>query len=99
MARETDETSGWLGASLVFGVAHAPHSLALPAHQRERYLLIGVPAITMLGSFLGLSYRRHDYSLAPPVAIHFWYDLLLSATFFALDPGDNPLSAGITLPF
>lgn len=99
MARETDETGGWLGASVVFGVAHAPNALALPANQRERYLVIAVPAITVLGSYLGLSYRWHDYALAPPVAIHFWYDFLLSAAFFALDPADNPLSAGIAVPF
>lgn len=99
MARETDETSGWLGASIVFGVAHAPNALVLPQRQRARYLLIAVPAITVLGGYLGLVYRGHDYALAAPVAIHFWYDLLLSATFFALDPADNPLSAGVTLPF
>lgn len=98
MAREGDETSGWLGASLVFGVAHAPNALLLPSRQRARYLFVGVPAITLLGSFLGLSYQWHDYSLAAPVAIHFWYDLLLSATFFALDPKGSPLSASFTLP-
>jgi membrane protease YdiL (CAAX protease family) len=99
MARESDETSGWLGASLVFGVAHAPNALVLPQEQRTRYLLIAVPAITVLGGFLGLSYRWHEYSLAAPVAIHFWYDFLLSATFFALDPADNPLSASVSVPF
>ena len=99
MARETDETRGWLGASVVFGVAHAPNALALEASQRERYLVLAVPYITLVGGYLGLVYRRHDYALAPPVAIHFWYDLLLSAVFFALDPTDSPISAGVTLPF
>ena len=99
MARETNPTEGWVGGSLVFGVAHAPNALALPSEDRLSYLAIGVPFITVLGSYLGLSYRWHDYSLAPPVAIHFWYDLLLSATFFALDPQDSPISARVTLPF
>jgi hypothetical protein len=31
--------------------------------------------------------------------VHFWYDLLLSATFFAVDPQSSPLSAKVTVPF
>lgn len=99
MSRETDPTSGWIGASVVFGVAHAPNSFALPSDQRGKYLALGVPFITLLGGYLGLSYRWHDYSLAAPVAIHFWYDLLLTATFFALDPQRSPLAASVTVPF
>lgn len=99
MSRETDPTSGWIGASVVFGVAHAPNSFALPSDQRGKYLAIGVPFITLLGSYLGLSYRWHDYSLAAPVAIHFWYDFLLTATFFALDPQSSPLAASVSIPF
>jgi len=99
MARETDPTSGWVGSSIVFGVAHAPNSLALPNEDRAKYLALGVPFITVLGSYLGLSYQWHDYSLAAPVAIHFWYDFLLSATFFALDPMESPLAASVAIPF
>lgn len=99
MSRETDPTSGWVGASVVFGVAHAPNAFALPAREQGKYLAFGVPFITVLGSYLGLSYRFHDYSLAAPVAIHFWYDFLLSATFFALDPRHSPLAASIAVPF
>jgi membrane protease YdiL (CAAX protease family) len=99
MAREMDETRAWIAASLVFGVAHAPNVLVVPSKLRARYLLLGVPFITLTGSYLGLSYRWHDYSLAPPVALHFWYDFLLSAVFFALDPQDSPLSARIAVPF
>jgi hypothetical protein len=43
-----------------------------------------VPFITVLGGYLGMSYRWHDYALAAPVAIQFG-DFLLSATFFAMD--------------
>ncbi len=99
MTRRTDPTTGWLAGSLVFGFAHAPNALALPSEDRTRYVLYGVPFITSVGSFLGLSYKAHDFSLAPPVAIHFWYNMLLSATFFALDPQGSPLSARVALPF
>ncbi len=99
MARQSGEDSAWVASSLVFGFAHAPNALALDQDDRVRYLAFGVPFITVLGGALGLSYRHHNYSLAPPVAIHFWYNLLLSATFFALDPQDSPISARATFPF
>jgi hypothetical protein len=53
----------------------------------------------VLGGYLGLSYRWHGYGLAAPVAIHFWYDLLISAASFAMDPRHNQLSGSIALPF
>jgi membrane protease YdiL (CAAX protease family) len=99
MTRETNATQGWLGASIAFGSLHAANAAALPAEDRWKYLAFGVPYITVLGGYLGMSYRWHDYALAAPVAIHFWYDFLLSATFFAMDPGDSPLSARVAIPF
>lgn len=99
MARSWGEWQGWAGASLVFGLAHAPNALLLPEGERREYLLYGVPFITAIGSYLGWVYKRHGYSLAAPVAIHFWYDFLLTATFFAIDPTSSPLSAKISLPF
>jgi len=99
MARSQGETRGWLSASLLFGAVHAFNIFAMPAEDRRDYLLYGVPFITGLGTYLGWVYRHDGYSLAPSVAIHFWYDFLLSATFFAIDPQSSPLSAGVTVPF
>ena len=99
LARRGGETQGWINASLLFGAVHAFNALALPADERKEYLFIGVPFITAIGSYIGWTYRRSDYSLAPPVAIHFWYDFLLSATFFAMDPQNSPISARISVPF
>jgi membrane protease YdiL (CAAX protease family) len=99
MARETSETTGWLGASFVFGAAHAPNVLVVPSEQRARYLLFGVPFLTLVGGYFGLSYRWHDYSLSAPVALHFWYDVFLSAFFFTLDPKNSPISARVAVPF
>jgi membrane protease YdiL (CAAX protease family) len=99
IARATNPTTGWLVGSLIFGGAHALNALVLPPEKRLKYLAIGVPTITVLGSYLGWAYRRADYSLAPSVALHFWYDFLLSAVFFAADPQSSPLAARVVLPF
>jgi membrane protease YdiL (CAAX protease family) len=98
-ARRSGEDRGWLYGSLLFGLMHAPNALFMEPSQRLRYLAVGVPFITALGSYLGLSYRWHGYGLAAPVAIHFWYDLLISATTFAMDPQHNQLAGSIAFPF
>ena len=85
-ARALGETPGWVAASLLFGLAHVPNIYALPEEDRDEYLLYGLPVITAAGFYLGWVYRHSDYSLAPPTAIHFWYDFLLTATLFAIDP-------------
>ncbi|HXU81392.1 MAG TPA: CPBP family intramembrane glutamic endopeptidase [Polyangia bacterium] len=99
LTRRTNPTTGWLVGSLIFGATHALNALVLPGDQQARYLAVAVPGITLVGSYLGLSYRWHGYSLAPPVALHFWYDFLLSAVFFAADPQHSPLSASVAMPF
>lgn len=99
LARQHGETGGWIRSSIWFGAAHAPNALLLPEDQRAAYLFVGVPYITVIGSYLGLVYRWNDYSLAPPVAVHFWYDFLISAAFFLMDPQDSPLSARVGVSF
>lgn len=99
LARRFGEQQGWLYGSAIFGLAHAPNALFVESGQRLRYLALGVPFITVLGGYLGLSYRWHGYGLAAPVAIHFWYDFLISAVAFAADPQRSPLAARIALPW
>lgn len=99
IARRSSERAGWLWASLVFGVSHSLNALVLPEDERLTYLAIGVPVITAVGTYLGYAYKRSDYSLSVPVAIHFWYNLLLSTTFFVLEPQQSPISASISVPF
>jgi len=86
LARSMGQTQGWVVASLLFGLAHVPNIYALPEEDRKDYLLYGIPVITAAGFYLGWVYRSSDYSLAPSTAVHFWYDFLLTATEFALDP-------------
>jgi membrane protease YdiL (CAAX protease family) len=95
LARRCGDACGWAASSFVFGAAHATNAIGLPKEAIPRYLGVGVPLLVVVGQVIGGSYWRHGYSLAPPVAIHFWYDLLLSATAFALDPRASPISARI----
>lgn len=99
LARARGETTGWVGASLLFGAAHVTNALLLPAEDRVEYLLYGLPVITAAGFYMGWLYRESDYSLAPSTALHFWYDLLLTGTLFVIDPQSSIFSARIAVPF
>jgi membrane protease YdiL (CAAX protease family) len=99
LARRHGETLGWIEGSLIFGAIHAPNAWTLPEEQRRDYLVYGLPVITAIGGYLGYLYKDSGYSLAPPAAVHFWYDFLLSATFFIIEPQDSPLSANLSLTF
>jgi membrane protease YdiL (CAAX protease family) len=99
LARSLGETPGWLIASALFGLTHSLNALTITPEDRPIYLGVFVPFITVLGGYLGWVYRSLGYSLAPSVALHFWYDLAVSAVAFALDPQDNPLSASVRFGF
>lgn len=99
IARGHGEGLGWLGGSLIFGAIHAPNALVLPEEDQRDYLTYAIPVITVVGSYLGYLYKDSDYSLAAPTAMHFWYNTLLSATAFALDPQNSPVSANIGIRF
>jgi len=98
-ARSLDETRGWAYASLLFGAVHGSNIFFIDRSQRLAYLAAGVPFITLLGAYLGLAYRWNRYSLAPSVAIHFWYDLLIEAAAFVADPKNSPLAVSWGMPF
>jgi membrane protease YdiL (CAAX protease family) len=98
LSRAWGENAGWVVGSLIFGAAHAPNAYFVPEGQRAKYLLVGVPFLTLGGAYLGWVYRHAGYRLAPSTAVHFWYDLLISGVGFALDPQHSPLSVTISLP-
>ena len=52
-----------------------------------------------VGAYFGASYIWNDYSLAPPVALHFWYDLIIGLSSMIADPDDGFVSARITVPW
>lgn len=99
LARSFGQTEGWVAASLLFGLAHVPNMFALPEEDRTEYLLYGIPVITAAGAYLGWVYRSSDYSLAPSTAIHFWYDFLLTATLFVIDPQNSIFAPSMMFEF
>jgi membrane protease YdiL (CAAX protease family) len=98
-ARSQGEDRGWIYGSLTFGLVHASNIVFMDPSQRLKYLALGVPFITVLGSYLGLTYRWSGYSLGPPVAVHFWYDFLIEAYGFLADPKHSPLALSWGMPF
>jgi len=86
---ELDERFGtWGGlalSSIIFGGVHVLNFAQDPATAAK-----AVPFITIVGSALGLAYIANDYKLSTGVAMHFWYDFLLSASAFAIDPQHQP---------
>ena len=46
---------------------------------------------TGAGAYLGWLYEADDARLAGPIAAHFWYDFMLLATSWAMDPDNTPL--------
>jgi membrane protease YdiL (CAAX protease family) len=99
LSRNSGENTGWVAASLLFGAAHIPNIYALPEEERGEYLLYGIPFITAAGFYLGWLYRDSGYALGPSTAVHFWYDLLLSAAVFALEPQNSILGTSVEMRF
>ena len=54
---------------------------------------------TGAGAYLGWLYNHDDNRLAGPIAAHFWYDFMLFATAWALDPDDTPFGFGVDFEF
>ena len=84
---------GLIAASAIFGAVHVFNFVDDPATAA-----IAVPVITVLGSSLGLAYQRTGYKLSTSVAMHFWYDFLLSAVAFAADPEHQPFVVNYGVP-
>jgi len=99
LSRTFGETPGWLLASVIFGATHSLNALVIDPQDRPIYLAVYVPFITVLGGYLGFVYRNLGYSLAPTVALHFWYDLVVSAVAYVLDPANNAISASVRFGF
>jgi membrane protease YdiL (CAAX protease family) len=86
-------TRGLIAASAIFGAVHLFNFL-----QDPKTALVAVPVIGVLGSSLGLAYQHTGHRLSTSVAMHFWYDTLLSMTAFAADPTHQPFVVSYSGP-
>jgi membrane protease YdiL (CAAX protease family) len=85
-------TAGWALTSALFGAAHIPNYLG----EDPGTAAAAVSYITVLGGYLGAASIGTGGALSTPVAIHFWYDFLLSTALFVADPDHQPFVAGIS---
>ena len=79
----------------MFGLFHATNVFFLDPKERVGYLAKSVPFITLVGAYLGWAYQETGYGLQAPMAVHFWYDYLLSVVSFVLDPKNSPLAFSV----
>jgi membrane protease YdiL (CAAX protease family) len=79
-------------ASALFGAIHITN------FKDARTIAIAIPTLSVLGAALGMAYRHSDHKLATSTAMHFWYDFLLSAASFAIDPQNQPFAVQYARP-
>jgi len=51
------------------------------------------------GLYFGYLYDHDDHRLAAPIAAHFWYDFMIFAVGFIVDPDNNPLGVRVKFNF
>ena len=75
-----------------FGAAHivAPDGSFNPG---------GVLFGTGAGAYLGWLYNREGNRLGEPIAAHFWYDFMLFAVGYIVDPDNNPMGVKVKFAF
>ena len=85
-------SGGLWAASGIFGAAH----------------LVGVDGelnaggalfATAAGAYFGWMYNRDGNRLAGPIAAHFWYDFMIFAATWALEPDDTPFGFDVEFQF
>ena len=85
-------TAGLWAASGMFGAAHL-------AGVDGQLNVEGVLFATAAGAYFGWMYNHDGNRLAGPIAAHFWYDFMVFAASWALDPDDTPFGFGVDYEF
>jgi membrane protease YdiL (CAAX protease family) len=88
---------GWALGSAIFGAAHTFNFIGDENGVKEA--AYAVPYLMVTGSYLGFLYIHSDFSLLRGVAVHFWYDFLLSTIDFIEDPDHQPFVMRFGMPF
>jgi membrane protease YdiL (CAAX protease family) len=81
---------GLWAASGIFGAAHLGG---------DGLNVDGALFATAAGAYLGWLYNHDDNRLAGPIAAHFWYDFMIFAASWALDPDDTPFGFQVEYEF
>ncbi|HVX96518.1 MAG TPA: CPBP family intramembrane glutamic endopeptidase [Polyangia bacterium] len=87
---------GWAVGSAIFGAAHTFNFIG--EENGVRTAALAVPYLMLTGSYLGVVFIKSDFSLRRSVALHFWYDFLLSTVDFIADPDHQPFVARFAVP-
>lgn len=87
---------GWAVGSAIFGAAHTFNFIG--EENGVRTAALAVPYLMLTGSYLGVVFIKSDFSLRRSVALHFWYDFLLSTIDFIADPDHQPFVARFAMP-
>lgn len=85
-------SAGLWAASGVFGAAHI-------VGVDGELNVGGVLFATAAGAYFGWMYNEDGNRLAGPVAAHFWYNFMIFATAWALDPDDTPFGFDVEFEF
>lgn len=85
-------SGGLWAASGVFGAAHL-------AGVDGELNVGGALFATGAGAYFGWMYNRDGNRLAAPIAAHFWYDFMIFATSWALEPDDTPFGFRVDFEF
>jgi membrane protease YdiL (CAAX protease family) len=80
-------------ASAFFGALHVGN------FKDGKTAALAIPTLSVLGATMGVAYHYSDHKLSTSVAMHFWYDTLLSMAAFALDPTNQPFVVEFARPW
>ncbi len=90
-----DRWGGTAGLWATAGTFGAAHIVGIDSELNVEGALFATGA----GAYLGWLYNRDANRLAGPIAAHFWYDFMLLATTWALDPDDTPFGFDVEFSF
>jgi membrane protease YdiL (CAAX protease family) len=87
---------GLAAASGIFGAFHVVNFIG--PGQDIKQAAFALPVIASVGAAAGLAYIHTGHRLETSVAMHFWYDFLLSTVAFAADPQNQPFVVQFGMP-
>jgi membrane protease YdiL (CAAX protease family) len=91
---EYGQTKGLVYSSLFFGSLHFSNVL-FSNNPDYKAALLQVAETTIAGYFLGRDVQNRGYSIGPAAAAHTWYDFILMAGSFLVDPKDNAFGVNV----